>query len=150
MPGDASGSTTPSPKKSPKQSSSAESSPTRSPSSTEPSSSPSSSPSAASGTGLAAQRAFLDDYFSKAPGGTDEGWALLTPSYQAQVGRSSYDGFWRTISSVSVSNVTDAGGDAVEATLAYTKGSGGTTTERHRIELVPSGDGYLIDGDTRA
>ena len=147
--GDSSGSAAPSPKKSPKQSSSAESSPTRSSSSAEPSSSPSSSPSAASGKGLAAQRAFLEDYFSKAPGGTDEGWALLTPSYQGQIGRSSYDGFWRTISSVSVSNVTDAGGDAVEATLAYSKGSGGTSTERHRIELVPSGDGYLIDGDTR-
>ena len=38
------------------------------------------SPSAASGTGLAAQPAFLERYFASAPGGTDEGWSLLTPA----------------------------------------------------------------------
>jgi serine/threonine protein kinase len=121
-----------------------------SPSPTPTASSRTPSPSAtpkAGGTGLAAERAFLGDYFSKAPGGTDAAWAMLTPGYQGQHPRSSYDGFWRTISSVSVSNVTDAGNGAVEATLAYTKASGGTTTERHRIVLVPSGGSYLIDGD---
>ena len=86
------------------------------------------------GIGLAAKKAFLRDYFGKAPGGTDEGWALLTPRYQQEVGRRSYDGFWRTIRSV-------------DAALTYTRQDGSTTTEQHRLALVRSGDGYLIDGD---
>ena len=102
---------------------------------------------AAGRTGIAAQRAFLEDYFSKAPGGTDAAWAMLTPAYQGQHPRSSYDGFWSTISSVSVSNVQSAGDGAVDATLTYTKDGGGTSSERHRIDLARSGDGYLIDGD---
>jgi hypothetical protein len=140
------------PKNTPKQSPSTKAStqPSPSPSPTRQSTTPSPSPSAASGSGLAARRAFLRDYFAQAPGGTDAAWAMLTPGYQDQVTRGSYDGFWRTISSVSVSNVTDAGGGAVEATLAYTKTDGGTSTERHRLELVRSGGGFLIDGDAPA
>ena len=34
----------------------------------------------ASGTGLAAQKSFLADYFAQAPGGTDAAWAMLTPA----------------------------------------------------------------------
>ena len=75
---------------------------------------------------------------------------MLTPSYQAQVGRASYNGFWRTIRSVSVSNVQSAGGNAVLATLTYTSNSGSTSVERHRLDLVRSGDGYLLNGDSQA
>jgi eukaryotic-like serine/threonine-protein kinase len=122
---------TPSPKASTSQS------PTGSPSQSNP----------AGGTGLAAEKAFLRDYFSKAPGGTDEGWALLTPRYQREVGRGSYDGFWRTIRSVDVGRASDAGGNTVDATLTYTRSDGSTTTEQHRLSLVRSDGGYLIDGD---
>ena len=59
---------------------------------------------------------------------------MLTPAYQGQVTRGSYDGFWRAISSVSVGNVTAAGDGAVEATLTYTRTDGGTSTERHRLD----------------
>ena len=128
--------------------------PSESPSRTasDPSSPKSSSPgpsssSSQTGTGVAARKAFLSDYFRKAPGGTDTGWALLTPRYQGQVGRGSYNGFWRTIRSVDVGRVTSAGANAVDATLTYTRTDGSTTTEQHRITLVRSGDGYLIDGD---
>ena len=69
------------------------------------------------------------------------------PGYQATVGRGSYDGFWRTIESVSVGDVTPAGDGAVRASLTYTKTDGSTTTEQHLIPLQQSGDGYLIDGD---
>ena len=122
---------TPSPKASSSQS------PTGSPSQSNP----------VGGTGLAAEKAFLRDYFSKAPGGTDEGWALLTPRYQREVGRGSYDGFWRTIRSVDVGRASDAGSNTVDATLTYTRNDGSTTTEQHRLSLVRSGGGYLIDGD---
>jgi hypothetical protein len=75
---------------------------------------------------------------------------MLTPGYQAQVGRASYNGFWRTIRSVDVSDVVPAGGNSVLATLTYTSNSGSTSVERHRLDLVPSGDGYLINGDSQA
>ncbi len=145
--GDTSSATKPTPSKTPtKRATTKASQPSTSPTPTQ-SSSPSRSTTPQAGTGIAAQRAFLEDYFSKAPGGTDAAWAMLTPAYQGQHPRSSYDGFWSTISSVSVSNVQSAGDGAVDATLTYTKDGGGTTSERHRIELVQSGDGYLIDGD---
>jgi hypothetical protein len=89
---------------------------------------------------------FLQGYFGAAPGGTDAGWAQLTPSYQAQIGRGSYNGFWRTIRSVSVSNVQSTGSSA-EADLTYRSTSGSVQTERHRLGLVRSGGGYLISSD---
>ncbi len=63
------------------------------------------------GTGLAAQKAFLRDYFSKAPGGTDEAWAMLGPREQGEVGgraRSTASGAPSTPSGSS--NVIAAGG----------------------------------------
>jgi hypothetical protein len=139
--------TSPSASKSQKQSQSPSPSAQDTPSQEPSTPTPSRSTKPASGAGLAAQKAFLADYFAQAPGGTDEGWALLTPGYQATVGRGSYDGFWRTIESVSVGDVASAGDGAVRATLTYTKTDGGTTTEQHLIQLQDSGDGYLIDGD---
>jgi serine/threonine protein kinase len=120
-------------------------SPTDSPSQSQTDSPSQSDP--AAGTGLAAKEAFLRDYFRKAPGGTDEGWALLTPRYQQEVGRRSYDGFWDTIRAVDVGRVISAGGNTVDATLTYTRKDGSTTTEQHHLSLVRSGGGYLIDGD---
>ena len=97
--------------------------------------------------GLSAKTAFLKSYFKAVPGGTDKAWAELTPSYQRSIGRGSFDGFWRTISSVTVSDVVPAGGSSVEATLTYHTTDGRKSTERHRITLVRSGNGYLIGGD---
>jgi serine/threonine protein kinase len=145
--GDTSSATKPTPDKTPTKGATTKTSqPSTSPTPSQ-SSSPSRSTTPQTGTGIAAQRAFLEDYFSKAPGGTDAAWAMLTPAYQGQHPRSSYDGFWSTISSVSVSDVQSAGDGAVDATLTYTKNGGGTSSERHRIDLAQSGDGYLIDGD---
>jgi serine/threonine protein kinase len=152
--GESSPATSPSAAKSPKKSRtsspSAQGTPSQEPSSPAAQPTPSRSTKPASGAGLAAQKSFLTDYFTKAPGGTDEGWALLTPGYQSQVGRGSYDGFWKTIDSVSVGDVTSAGDGAVRATLTYTRTDGHTSTEQHLIALQESGDGYLIDGDSRA
>ena len=114
------------------------------------SASTSTSPSPPAQAGTAAKAAFLRDYFQKVPGGTDAAWAELTATYQHKIGRSSFDGFWRTIRSVGVSNVKPAGGDAVEATLTYHAKDGGTSTERHRLVLVRSGGGFLIADDARS
>ena len=112
--------------------------------------SPSNSPSRPSSpaTPRTTPAAFLRDYFTKAPGGTDAAWAMLGPGERAQ-GRDAYNRFWRTISSVDVSGVTSTGGrTSVEATLTYRKTNGEVSTERHRLGLVRSADGdYLIDTD---
>ena len=152
--GESSAATSPSASTSRKQSKSpspsAQDTPSQVPSTPAASPTPTRSSKPAAGAGVAAQKAFLADYFAQAPGGTDEGWAMLTPGYQATVGRGSYDGFWRTIESVSVGDVTSAGDGTVRAALTYTKTNGGTTTEQHLIQLQESGDGYLIDGDSPA
>jgi serine/threonine protein kinase len=103
---------------------------------------------AAARTGLAGQQQFLRNYYAAAPGGTDAGWAQLGPREQ-RVGRSSYDGFWRTIESAQVSDVAaGASPNSVEATIRYRYASGRVVEERQRLELVRSGGRYLIDDDT--
>jgi hypothetical protein len=68
---------------------------------------------------------------------------------QAEVGRSSFDGFWSTVSSVRTSGLsTSAGGSPVEVTLRYTMDDGRVSVERHRIDLVRDAGHFLIDDDT--
>lgn len=98
--------------------------------------------------GASAQVAFLDGYFDAAPQDQDAGWAMLSPDYQAETGRSSYDGFWSTLESADASGFTPVRGeDAVDLTVGYVYDDGRTVEERQRVYLVPSGDGgWLIDG----
>jgi serine/threonine protein kinase len=105
--------------------------------------------SSGSGSGaLAQQEDFLKTYFEEAPGGSDEAWAQLGPR-EKQVGRSSFNGFWRTIESAQVRDVVagDAA-DTVEATIRYRYANGKVVEERQRLELIRSGGEYLIDDDT--
>jgi serine/threonine protein kinase len=91
---------------------------------------------------------FVDGYYDTVPEDLDAGWAMLSPDYQAEVGRDSYDGFWSTIESVDARDLrTVAGGDAVEATVVFVNGDGETLTERHRVDVVDGGGGPLIAGD---
>ena len=90
---------------------------------------------------------FLGDYFDTVPGDLDAGWSMLSPRMQAEVGRSSYDGFWSTVSSVQASDFSPRG-NTVDVTLRYTMNDGRVLVERHRIDLVRGSDGYLIDDDT--
>ncbi len=146
--GDASDSASATPSDPP--SSSAPESSAPSTSSATPSQSPTSASAAPAGA-AAEKEQLLRDYFALAPGGSDEAWAMLGPSLQAQ-GRDRYDGFWRGISSVQVSKVraTDDS-DSVLATLRYRTSDGTTSTERHRLGLIESEDGgYLIDTDQLA
>lgn len=92
--------------------------------------------------------AFVDSYYDTVPDDLDAGWAMLSPDYQAEVGRGSYDGFWSTIDSVDARSLrTVAGGAAVEATLVFVNADGETRTERHRLDVVDEGGGPLIAGD---
>jgi eukaryotic-like serine/threonine-protein kinase len=90
---------------------------------------------------------FLGDYFGTVPGDLDTGWSMLSPRMQGEVGRSSYDGFWSTVSSVQASDFSPRG-NTVDVTLRYTMNDGRVLVERHRIDLVRGSDGYLIDDDT--
>jgi len=65
------------------------------------------------------------------------------------VGRASYDGFWRSIESAQVSDVTaGSSADSVEATILYRYASGRIVQERQRLQLIRSGGSYLINDDT--
>ena len=89
---------------------------------------------------------FVRSYYEKAPGGTDEAWAMLGPSLKEQ-GRASYDGFWRDIESVEVQSA-EANGNTVDVTLVYTRTNGETSTERKQEGLISDGEGgYLLDTD---
>ena len=97
----------------------------------------------------AGQRAatFIDEYFDTVPADLDGGWQMLSPDYQAQTGRGTYDGFWGTVDSVDATEISpQPGGDAVEATVTYSYADGRTVSERQRIYLVDSPDGPRIDG----
>ena len=95
----------------------------------------------------AAQVETVETYFATVPADLDAGWAQLAPSFQARVGRDSYDGFWATISDVEVADVEAGGGDTVSAQVTYTGTDGSTSVEQQTLTLVPAGDGYLIAAD---
>ena len=108
---------------------------------------PSADPSeSAAPSGTPAQ--FAERYYGVLPDGTEAGWSMLTPGFQRQIGGyDDYRGFWSTIDSVSVDETAPAGPDAVDVTLTYTSGDGGTEQEVRRLHLERGGDGYRIADD---
>ena len=79
-------------------------------------------------------------------GRIDEGWSWLSPAYQQQTGRSSYERFWRTIDRVEVL-AARGDGRAAWATLRYTRINGTASTENVRLDFVPDATGrLLVDG----
>jgi serine/threonine protein kinase len=91
---------------------------------------------------------FVGDYYAALPEDTRSGWSSLTPGFQDEIGSyGDYQGFWRTISSVEVTDTRSAGDNAVDVDLTYTKSDGSSEDEARRIYLEPSGDDYLISGD---
>ncbi|MEO8694189.1 MAG: serine/threonine-protein kinase [Acidimicrobiales bacterium] len=76
-------------------------------------------------------------------GRIDEGWSLLSPAYQQQTVRSSYEGFWRTIDRVEVLSAR-AEGRTAWATLRYTRTNGTVSTENVRLDFVPDATGRLL------
>ncbi len=89
-------------------------------------------------------------YFSVVPGNLDEGWSLLTPSFQhgRAGGRANYDSYWNTITRVSVNNVSGSSPHDAAATLTYYFKNGHTHTEYTTFRLVRQ-DGVLkIDAES--
>ncbi len=129
----------------------AASSPTSPDDSTTPGSSPdttSTPPAGGSGTSSSARaEGFVSDYYTLVPNDLDAGWAELSPDFQREIGRSSYDGFWSGIDSVDLTSVDAVGPKTVDYTITYHRSSGDTSTETKEITLVRDGSSYLISGD---
>jgi len=91
----------------------------------------------------AAAENFVSNYYTLVPGDLDAGWAQLSPDFQAATGRESYDDFWSSYSSVSVSDVHAVSPTVVDYTISYD----GSSPENKQITLVTNGSSYLIDSD---
>lgn len=90
--------------------------------------------------------AFAESYYAALPGDPETGWRQLTESYQQQTGSyDDYAAFWDGIDAVSVEDTSPVGPKAVDVTLIYTT-DGSSQQEVRRLDLVRSGDGYLISG----
>ncbi|HEX4977159.1 MAG TPA: serine/threonine-protein kinase [Nocardioides sp.] len=108
----------------------------------EPSPEPSSPPPADEGA-----EAFIQRYFQTVPEDTDTGWSMLGPEGRS-VGRDSYEGWWSSVEDVQVSDIEPAAsGETADVTLTYTMKDGRVETERQRLDLLRSEDGWLINGD---
>ena len=116
--------------------------PTTTPSSTKPASIPETA------KGATAEQ-FVRSYYAALPSRTQTAWSALSPGFQDKIGGyGNYQGFWSTVSRVSVGNTTPAGDNAVDVSLSYTRNDGGTESEVRRLFLEPGPTGYLITGDS--
>jgi eukaryotic-like serine/threonine-protein kinase len=114
------------------------------------SSPPASSSGPGGGTSASTPEGFTRLYYRTVPGNLDAGWNMLAPSMQATVGRGSYNGFWHTIKSVSLSSVDAVDATTVRYRITYTFFSGKTSTENKQLTLARSGTSYLITSDAEA
>jgi eukaryotic-like serine/threonine-protein kinase len=98
-------------------------------------------------TGASAQQ-FVREYYAALPSDTRTAWAALSPGFQDEIGGySNYQGFWSTISAVSVRRTTTGASNAVDASLTYTTNGGSVENEVRRLYIEREGAGYLITGD---
>ena len=116
--------------------------PTATPSATKPTSTPETV------KGASAEQ-FVRSYYAALPSRTQRAWSALSPGFQDKIGGyGNYQGFWSTVSRVSVGNTTPAGDNAVDVSLSYTRSDGATESEVRRLFLEPGPTGYLITGDS--
>jgi eukaryotic-like serine/threonine-protein kinase len=92
---------------------------------------------------------FVASYYANVIQNRDSTWNQLSPRMQGFAGgRSSYDGFWRSIRSVSVNRVrANAAANTAVVNLTFTKTNGTKTTETHNFTFLRNGAGYLIQTD---
>lgn len=89
-------------------------------------------------------------YFAVVPGNLDEGWSLLTPSFQQgrAGGRANYDRYWNTISRVAVTNASGNPPHGASATLTYYFKDGHQQTEYTTFRFVRQGGVLKIDSES--
>ena len=101
-------------------------------------------PAAPSSAELAAA---VSRYYGLMPGGTDQGWTLLTARYQSEKtgGRAAYQRFWDQFSKVAATDVVGTAPGTVQATITYTYKDGRTSRERTTFGLVNDGGVLKVD-----
>jgi len=102
-------------------------------------------PSPVDDTPTAAQlAAAISTYYALVPDDLDDGWQLMTASYQTGTAQSRgyYERFWGEVDEVSVSNVEGSPPDRAEATVTYVYEDDRVVVERTRYQLVED-DGVL-------
>jgi hypothetical protein len=96
---------------------------------------------------VAAQvEAAVRDYYALLPDDTNDAWKRLTPEYQHGTqagGKGNYERFWKSVDSVSVSNLTATPPGTVTGTVTYVT-NGRTSSERRSFELVKQDGIYKI------
>jgi len=94
--------------------------------------------------------AALSSYYGLLPGGTDQGFPLLTAAYQngKAGGRQGYQRFWDQFSGVRVSDIAAVVPGRVTATITYTFKDGRVQRERTVFVMVVDGGILKIDSST--
>lgn len=89
----------------------------------------------------------LTAYYSLLPGNLEAAFGQLSDNFKRSRGQTlaTYGNFWGRFQSVSVSNVTERGGNSVSATVTYLRKGGGSESENATFVLVQQDGRYLID-----
>ena len=91
----------------------------------------------------------MRSYYAALPSRTQGAWSALSPGFQDKIGGyGNFQGFWSTVSRVSVGQTTSAGSKAVDVSLTYTRNDGVRESEMRRLFLERRSTGYLITGDS--
>lgn len=112
-----------------------------------PAESPSQSTSAAETR--AAMDSFVSDYLATAPTDSRKTFSQLTRAFQAASGGyAGYNGFWGGVASATVQSVTsDPETLVVRYRVQYVMEDGRRVSDDVQLQLVRSGNGFLIDGE---
>jgi hypothetical protein len=91
--------------------------------------------------------AAVSDYYALMPGGTDQGWARLTPAFQTEIAgdRQSYESFWNRIDRVVATDISGTPPDRAEATISYYFADGRVAVERTAYRFVPDAGVLKLD-----
>ena len=94
-------------------------------------------------------RALLISYYDFLPGDTKDAYNDLGTGYQNKTGYASFQGFYSTISAVSVKDIVPGGADSLDAVVTFVKAGGGTTHEPYRFWFTIAHDRLLISDATQ-
>ena len=95
-------------------------------------------------------RTFLVGYYGLLPGNLNAASRLLTPRYLASVGGfPAFQGFYETIRSIKVRDVTVTGAHTATAVLLFTRNDGTTSTETYQFTVVVDNGMFQIDQATQ-
>jgi hypothetical protein len=102
----------------------------------------------ASGTNAQLEN-FVVSYYANVTQNRDSTWNQLSSKMQRFAGgRASYDGFWKSIRSVSVDRVqANAAANTAVVNLTYIGTDGSRKSETHSFTFLRNGAGYLIQTD---